>query len=85
MRVQIVRVGNSKGIRLPKSVLEQCGFKNEAELEVRDGGLHIKPVRRKAREGWEEAIAASIAQYGEDEELLLGDFPNEFDHTEWEW
>ena len=32
MKVQIVRIGNSKGIRLPKVVIEQCGFGDAAEL-----------------------------------------------------
>lgn len=83
MRIEIVKIGNSRGVRLPKAVLEQCGFKDQAELEVRNGELCLRPARR-AREGWDEAFAQGVAERGLDE-LLLGDFPNEFDKTEWEW
>jgi antitoxin MazE len=86
MKVNIVRIGNSRGIRLPKTVLEQAGLENEAELEVRGREVVIRAPQRKPREGWAEAFAAAIAEYGPpDEELLLGDFPNEFDETEWTW
>lgn len=83
MRVDIVRIGNSRGVRLPKAILDQCGFKEQAELEVRDGELCLRPIRR-AREGWDEAFAKAVAAEGQDD-LLMGDISNDFDKTEWKW
>ncbi len=71
MKVAIVPIGNSRGVRLPKLVLEQLGFGAEAELEVEDGKVTLTP-RRAPRSGWAEAFAADPAPglTPEDEEWL---------------
>ena len=80
MRVSIIQIGNSRGIRIPKSILEQCGFKNDVELEVVDGVLVIKPC--KIRNRWDSAFK-KMAEYGDD---TLIEMPNsEWDCKEWEW
>jgi antitoxin MazE len=81
MRVNIIPIGNSKGIRIPKSVLEQCGFEKSAELEVEAGKLVLRP-RRLARAGWEEA-AKHLAE-NRDDQLLETPAP-EFDERDWQW
>jgi antitoxin MazE len=83
MKVEIVRVGNSRGIRIPKPILEQCGFTRSAELTVEDGQLVISPDRRP-REGWEEAFQAA-GPATRDELLLDGLPPNDFDLEDWRW
>lgn len=83
MRIDIIKIGNSKGIRLPKAVLDQCGFRDQVELDVQDGEVRLRPVRR-AREGWDEAFAKGVAAAGQEEDLM-GGFANEFDRAEWEW
>jgi antitoxin MazE len=82
MRVQIVRVGNSKGIRLPKAILDQCGFRDEIELSVEAGTVVLRPARR-AREGWTEALAK--ADMSEQETLSPPGLPNDWDDEEWTW
>jgi antitoxin MazE len=84
MRAQIVRIGNSQGIRLPKVVLEQAGLSGEVELKVRDNEIVIRPLR-KPREGWDEAFRA-MAENGDDK-LLDADAPSltQWDESEWEW
>lgn len=82
MKANLVKIGNSKGIRIPKAILEQCGFKDRVEIEVKGNTLIVMPTR-KPREGWEDA--ARWAHEHGDDELLLGDFPNEFDEKEWTW
>lgn len=57
MKVAIVPIGNSRGVRLPKAVLDQLGFGAEAELEIEGGRVVIKPLRAPRR-GWSEAFAA---------------------------
>ena len=84
MKTQIVRIGNSKGVRIPKPLLEQTGLQGEVEITAEDGTLVIRPVR-KPREGWAEA-SKRIAQAGDD--ALLDDAPpslSSWDEDEWEW
>jgi antitoxin MazE len=82
MRAKLVRIGNSKGIRLPKPVIEQVGLTEEVELEVRDGAIVITPGE-ETRKGWAEAAQALVA-HGEDQ-LLDEPLPTAFDAKEWNW
>ena len=82
VKSKIVRIGNSKGVRLPKPLLEQVGLVDEVDLEVRDGELVISPSN-PVRAGWREA-AALLAQRQEDEPLDAPT-PTRFDAEEWEW
>jgi len=83
MKVELVRIGNSRGIRIPKPVLEQCGFGDTVELSVEKHRLVIVPEHR-SRQGWEEAFRAA-GSFTQDE-LLLDALPaNEFDHKDWKW
>ena len=82
MKTKIVRIGNSKGIRLPKPLLEQVGLVDEVDLEVRDGELIISPSD-PVRPGWREA-AIALAEREEDE-LLDAPTPTRFDAEEWTW
>jgi antitoxin MazE len=82
MNAQLIRIGNSRGIRIPKPLIEQCGFGDTVELRVENSKLVIA-AKRKSRQGWEEAFRAAS---GRKDELLLEDAtPNEFDDKEWEW
>jgi antitoxin MazE len=83
MRTRVVRIGNSKGIRIPKPLLEQSGIADEVEMEATDGQIVIRAIRRP-REGW-EATFAEMARRGDD--ALLDDAPSttSWDDEEWEW
>ena len=82
MKVELVRIGNSRGIRIPKPMIEQCGFEGVVELQIEDDHLVIAPARQ-AREGWEEAFRA--AGSSAHDELLLNAPSNQFDREEWRW
>jgi len=84
MRTRIVRIGNSRGVRIPKPLLEQAGLGQEVELTVEDSRIVIAPARR-ARAGWAEAFQEMHARG--DDRLLDQDSlsPTRFDKTEWEW
>lgn len=58
MVTKIVSIGNSRGIRIPKAMLENCGFGEEAELVVKNGALVLSPVKA-VRAGWSEAFGGS--------------------------
>lgn len=83
MQTEIIPIGNSKGIRIPKAVLEQCGLKKEVTMEVKNGALIITPAKRKAREGWAEAARRCHAA-GDDKLLWPEDMQDDFD-AEWTW
>lgn len=61
MKVKLVRIGNSRGIRLPKAVIRQCGFGEQVELAVERGALVVRPAEGPARDGWEDAFARMAA------------------------
>ncbi len=84
MKAQIVRIGNSRGIRIPKPLLEETGLSGEVEVSVKDDALVISRSR-KPREGWAEAFEAMAA--AGDDPLLDGDSlqPTTWDAEEWEW
>ena len=53
VRAKLVRIGNSKGVRLPKAMIEEAGLGDELEISVRKGEIVIARVK-KVREGWAE-------------------------------
>jgi antitoxin MazE len=83
MRLELVPIGNSKGIRIPKPIIEQCGFGETVQLHVQKGRLVIRPDRRP-RHGWTEAFRRN-AKTGDDRLILGAAKPNAFDSEEWEW
>lgn len=82
MRSALIRIGNSQGVRIPKVLLEEAGIAGAVELKAEKGRIVIERADHP-RAGWEEA-ARRVAEEGGDE-LLLGDFQNEFDKEEWTW
>jgi antitoxin MazE len=82
MKAALVRIGNSKGIRLPKPILEQCGIEDEVELEVEDDRLIVRPARAP-RAGWNEAFAERARQG--DDSLLDEGLTSSWDESEWRW
>jgi len=86
MRTKVINIGNSKGIRIPKLLLEQAQLTEEVILEVKEEGILIKPEKKKkaAREGWEQQMKDAVKKH-KGKENLWGDFKNNFDKNEWEW
>ena len=74
MKVAIRKMGNSRGILIPKPILAQLGLVDTADLQVRDGVLEIRALREHPRAGWAED-AERIAQAGDDE-LVWPEFSN---------
>ena len=84
MRARVVKIGNSKGIRIPKPLLEQTGIMNDVDLEVENNRIIIRPVT-SPRNGWENAFR-TMAQKGDDV-LVMGDenISHSWDEEEWQW
>jgi antitoxin MazE len=83
MRIELVRIGNSRGIRIPKPIIEQCGLGDTVELRVEKDRLVIAPARG-VRKGWKEAFAAA-GPSRHDRLLLDAVGRNKFDKEEWTW
>ena len=77
MEVAIRKMGNSQGVLIPKPILAQVGLEATADLQVRDGVIEIRPVRRNPREGWAED-AKRLANQGDDA-LLWPEVSNQGD------
>jgi len=83
MKTELVRIGNSRGIRIPKPIIEQCDLGDTVEMRVEKNRLVIFS-QRKPRQGWEEALQrASLT--AEDESLIDSALDDDFDNQEWTW
>jgi antitoxin MazE len=79
---EIIDIGNSKGLRIPKAIREQIGLEGKVTLAVKDDALVIRP-KRKLREGWDAAFKR--AGSGNEELFIPDSLANEFDAKEWTW
>ena len=76
MKLNIITIGNSKGVRIPSAVLKQCNIVKELDLEVKDNKIILKPVKNKPRDGWGNAF--KLMRRRNDDALVL-------DGENWEW
>ena len=78
-------IGNSRGIRLPKAVIDQYGLEGEVDIEMKDDHFVVRAPARP-REGWEERFAR-MAERGDDS--LLDEsavhLETEWERTGWRW
>jgi antitoxin MazE len=76
MQTNLISIGNSKGVRLPKAVIEQAGLTSPLEIEVSGNAVIIRSARQ-LREDWSSA-AATCHRAGEDQlddwDTTTGDF-----------
>ena len=70
MEMDIIKIGNSKGIRIPHAVLRKCGIDSKVELIVEDNCIIIKPVSTP-RQGWAEAL--ELMHKNNDDVLLVSE------------
>ena len=76
MKTKIIKIGNSRGVRIPKSIIEETGLKDEAELDIVNGKIVIKPIS-KNRESWDSAFQ----RMGENNDDVLLDLNYSEDST----
>lgn len=75
MQVSVIQVGNSKGIRLSKTLLEKYQITDKIELVLEEGYILLKPVS-EPRKNWEETFA-EMHRNGDDKLLIDSVFENE--------
>jgi antitoxin MazE len=81
MKASIIKIGNSQGVRIPKPILDQCGFKKEVEFEVINSELIVK-ASKSPRKNW----GASFKKMAENkDDKLVDSVRTEWENEEWEW
>jgi len=80
MQVSIIDIGNSKGIRLTKNLLEKYDIKDKVELILEKGRIILKPVS-KPRQSWEKSF--QLMRENGDDRLLIDDIFNDENLEEW--
>ncbi len=75
MEISIIKIGNSKGIRLTKSILERYNIKDKVDLIFERGRIIMKSSK-KPREGWAEAFR-QMHKNGDDKLLIEDVFEDE--------
>lgn len=82
VKTRIIRIGNSRGIRIPKLLIEQVGIGTEVEIAVERDQLVVRSTSRP-RQGWDEQFRA-MAEHGDDR-LLEDPVLTQWDASEWKW
>ena len=82
IKTRIIKIGNSQGIRIPKTLLELSGIQTEVEIEVKGDHLTIRQIPQ-LRIGWDHAFMSMAEQ--QDDKLLDEANLSSWDQVEWEW
>ena len=82
MKTHIISIGNSQGIRLPKTLLKLCHIQKEVILDLKGNCIMIHPVREKTRQGWEEAF--KMMRDKKEDRPLMDDLVD-LEMENWEW
>jgi antitoxin MazE len=80
MDISVIQIGNSKGIRLSKTILERYNIRDTVELILEKGHIIIKP-KASPRKGWEKAFK-KMHDSGDDKALMSDVFEDE-NFEEW--
>ncbi len=84
MKAKIIKIGNSKGIRLPNELIKEYKLDEEVILELREDCIVLKPVVKDPRAGWEEIYKNADNKLTQEEKDWMS-FGNKFDEEEWTW
>ncbi len=83
MKATLIPIGNSRGVRIPKPFIEQCGLSEQVEIDVRDNMILIHSPRHP-RAGWDKAFAR-MSHLGDDKLLDSQNTATQWEGTEWQW
>lgn len=75
MDISVIAIGNSKGIRLTKTLIEKYNIKDSLELILEKGYIILKP-KTSPRKGWEKSFK-KMHENGDDKSLIVGFFEDE--------
>jgi antitoxin MazE len=84
METKLIKIGNSFGIRIPKSLIQQYDLSNTIEIDPTENGILIKS-KKKARAGWNEQLTTAMQNGHQPDEELLEGFSDAEADNEWQW
>ncbi len=79
MLMNVVKIGNSKGIRIPANILKDLKVKDKVEFIVEDNCIILKPIN-EVRNGWDKAF--NEMHKNNDDSLIIDE---NLDCEGWEW
>ena len=87
MLTSMRQIGNSRGVLIPAAFLVSCQIEDHVDMQLQDGQIVIKPVRRKLRDGWFVGAAASSEAVLAQEKVEAQDWSDApvADDSEWVW
>lgn len=87
MQVRLIQIGNSMGVRLPKSLIKQFGLdKGEVEILIEKDGIKIRQaVTTPALETWEMLFKKASKEHVTPDADVFNGLKNEEDDHNWEW
>ena len=83
MKIKLINIGNSKGLRLPKTIIQQYNITDDLQLELKEDGILLKPFT-KPRTGWSEQFEKVVKPIEKQEKNWM-EAHNRFDKEEWTW
>ena len=75
MEVSVIRIGNSKGVRFSKTMLQKYNIKDAVDISLEEGKMVIRPLN-KSRNGWDKVFKA-MHDNGDDALLIPDVFEDE--------
>lgn len=78
METSVIKIGNSKGLRLSKTIIEKYNIKDKVEMILEKGRIILRPVDQP-RKNWEREFR-KMSENGDDELLI----PDVFENEDWE-
>lgn len=85
MLVPVIQIGNSRGIRIPKTILQQLDVEESLELKLSNKEIVLRPVRKGIRKNWKE-VFQKMHERNEDS-LFIDDIDaiDDGENFQWEW
>lgn len=80
MEISIIKIGNSKGFRIPKTILERYNISDKIEMILEKGQIILRPIS-EPRKGWDKAFQR-MSEEGDDQ-LLFDDVFEDENFDEW--
>ena len=87
MLTSMRQIGNSRGVLIPAAFLASCQIEDQVDMQLQDGQIVIKPVKRKLRNGWFEPISQASEAIQAQEQAETQDWTDVSiaDDSEWVW
>ncbi len=80
MKSNLIKIGNSKGVRITSSIIKECDFGNEVEIKVVGKKVIIEAIK-EPRSNWQNSFEK---MHENKEDILISENSNDFD-KDWEW